>query len=151
MKRNTIKISVGNSIEINELGKNSSLKTVILQKSFLDLCEFVASKYYTFNKDSESYKTLINSLFLKSNKLRTLGSIIEFNKFNEIEEVNFDIDLTDFRHFFTSKDIVFSGKTNANQQWINKSELVYSILKWVANKLYSIIYFISGKQAEKNK
>ncbi len=151
MKRNTIKLSDGNIIEINELGKNSSLKTVILQKSFLDLCEFAAFKYYTFNKDSEGYKTLINLLFLKSNKLRTLGSIIEFNKFNEIEKINFDIDLTDFSHFFTSKGIVFSGKTSPNQQWINKTELVYSILKWAANKLFSIIYFFSGKQAEKNK
>jgi hypothetical protein len=151
MNQNTLKLSDGSIIGINDLGKNSSLKTVILQKTFLDLCEFVAFKYYYFNKESDSYKTLINSLFLKSNKLRTIGSIIEFNKFNDIEEVNFDIDLTDFNHFFTSKDIVFFGKTNANQQWINKSELVYSILKWLANKLYSIIYFFSGKQAEKNK
>jgi hypothetical protein len=151
MKNNTIKLSGGSIIGINELGKNSSLKTVILQKTFLVLCEFVAFKYYNFNKDSDSYKTLINSLFLKSNKLRTIASIIEFNKLYDIEEVNFDIDLTDFNHFFTSKHIVFFGKTNANQQWINKSELVYSILKWLANKLYSIIYFFSGKQAEKNK
>ena len=52
MKRNTIKLSGGTIIDINEFGKNSSIKTVILQKSFLELCEFVAFKYYSFNIDS---------------------------------------------------------------------------------------------------
>lgn len=151
MNQNTIKLFGGNIIEIKELERRSSLKSIILQKTFLDLCEYVARKYYNYDVDSERYKTLVNSLFLKSNKLRVLASIIEFNKFNEIEELNFDIDLHEFRHFFSSKDIVFTSENLEKKNWLNKNELYYSILKWVVNKLYTTIYLLSGSQAEKNK
>ena len=93
MKSDYIKLADGTFIGIKDLKQKVSLKSIILDKVFFELCEFVAENYFSYEVGSSHYKTLVNLLFLKSNKLRTLASIIEFNRYNPISAVDFEFDL----------------------------------------------------------
>lgn len=147
MLHNSIRLADGTTLEITELfKKRSSLKSIILSKTFLQLCEFVAAEYYSLNVNSPQYKTMVNLLFLKSNRLRTLACVIEFEHTAAVESIDFDCDLSGFAHFFKNKNVAFHSKNNKPVNWINNNELLFAILKWTGNALFNIIYFFTRKK-----
>ena len=119
---NYIRLTDGGVILIAEVEKQSSIKSLILNDFFIELCEIVAKYYYTFPEGSEEYKTLVNLLFLKSNKLRTIAAIIEFERKNKVEFIDYEINLSIFSIFFSSKNISFFAPQKQTKSWINKSE-----------------------------
>ena len=147
---NYIKKANGIKLGFEEVEKSSSIKSLILLDNFIPLCEKVAELYFSFSKGSGMYKTLINMLFLKSNRLRAIAAVIEYSKHAEITEVVYETDLSPFRSFFTGGEkISFIHLQQSPASWINSSERIISIFKWVANILFTLYFLLVGRKKTK--
>lgn len=142
---NYIKLKNGNIIRIESLSNHVPFIMIRINPIFLEICEFIADNFYEFRRDSTEWEVLVNFLSLHSEKTKIITAVVLLSRIESISEINVSYIGSEFSFLF-EYDIYFHNSVGQNSNFINKSRVLSSFIKYFPNRLY---FSLKNKKIEK--
>lgn len=112
--------------------------TMVKNNTFrVEICKFIANKYYKLALNSLEWKILINMLSLRSNKIDIITALVLISRTKKIKVIDTDFIDKDFSQLF-DYNIEIIDK-NFTLSYIDKSQFVNAIIKFFINNLFRIL------------
>lgn len=100
----------------------------------VDICKFIANKYYKLVINTLEWKILINLLSMRSMKIDIITALVLISKTKKIKTISIDFIDTDFKQLFGYEIEIINKSFTCS--YIDKSQFMNAIIKFFINKLF---------------